>query len=216
MSSSLDYTKAFEDELDSCATKETMLVKLNELIAEHWDGVSEPTPLQYRGGRIRGGRGDWLDVMDVQRGRRKLCYIHTTHDASSTGGHDRNELLAQLAHEGLHVEVYERPPEAHALHRNWDNLYTETDLMVCVSPAVSVRAQLCVELSVQTDAFKKQLRNYKKPEPWLDMDMWTVRVGLLLGYTMADTMFFLHRLKCEGGCSPTTASECKHLEAPLE
>ena len=75
---------------------------------------------------------------------------------------------------------------------------------------MAVRAQLIIELDEQTRAFRKTLRDFKQPDPWISMDMSNVRDGLLYGYTMADCMFFLHRFKCKGGCLVLTSSECKH------
>jgi len=208
----MNYSASFEAELDACTTKEEMMAKVAAIIAAHWDGKSKPTAAQYRGGRILGGRGEWLDIMDVMRGRRKVCllYGHTMEGVSVD--HNQEELMRELAAEGLHVERLAMPVDNHALSQTAHN-GTQTNYVVCKSPASALRAQLILEGEVRYEEFRRALRYYKKPEIWLDNDMESVITGLLLGFKMCDVMFFLHRIMCDGGCLAMASTECKHLAA---
>ncbi len=200
-----------EEELDTCPTTEAMLNTLDKYIAARWDGKSEPTSDQYRGGRILGSRGEWLDIMDVMRGRRRLCMIVRGRDPEISGDHGDDEFFREIKKEGLFFVTYQEPKEDNVVVYRHQNLWVNTDIVVCSSPQVTIRAQLILELMAKMKEFTRQLNERKKPDTWLDVNMETVRTGLLLGYTMADTMFFLHRIMCKGGCLPATSTECKHL-----
>lgn len=206
MAIAVDYSKSFEAELDACVSQDEMLAKTDQILAAHWDGHSAPTVSQYKGGRIRGDV-ELVQLLDVLDGKRQMCLL----DAGYTEGANLSKLRTVLQARGLHmVECYW--DKSHEYCASTEKKSTAADVFVCARPATAARAQLIHVVLAEFREFDRKLRQYEQPVYWINRNQYNARLGILLGYTVHDVMFFLHRFVCEGGCVATDSKDCVHCK----
>jgi hypothetical protein len=208
----IDMSRSFETELDACTSIEEMSTKLDEIVASFWDGTTPPTRQQYEGGIIR-TCNDWCDITDVLDGVRKVCMITLRHSAMSVDPsfeYSDNSMLARIRGKGLLVHSHSEEAHSHELELVNNSCLTDVHIVHATSAQLT-RAKLLIKMHLEKAKFYLKLRLAEQPDVWLDTLEQNIRFGLLLGYSAADVMFFVHRIRHPTGCLATTAAECKHV-----